>query len=116
VTLTADTASERAALPKASSLGDCLLLADRGYFDRDYLTTSLHAPSTTSPGTHDAHILNGIDNVGDRNSLWSRFLRLLNYITYVGELKSRMIAHVTRFSRGGAPYIGCFPAVPPYAP
>ena len=37
VTLTADTASERAALPKASSLGGCLLLADRGYFDRDYL-------------------------------------------------------------------------------
>ena len=37
VTLTADTASERATLPKASSLGGCLLLADRGYFDRDYL-------------------------------------------------------------------------------
>ena len=37
VTLTADTASERAALPKASSLGGCLLMADRGYFDRDYL-------------------------------------------------------------------------------
>jgi len=37
VTLTADTASERAALPNASSLGGCLLLADRGYFDRDYL-------------------------------------------------------------------------------
>ena len=36
VTLTADTASERAALPKASSLGGCLLMADRGYFDRDY--------------------------------------------------------------------------------
>ncbi|MGQ0593718.1 MAG: transposase [Gammaproteobacteria bacterium] len=30
VTLTADTASERAALPKASSLGGCLLMADRG--------------------------------------------------------------------------------------
>ena len=37
VTLTADTASERAALPEASSLGGSLLLADRGYFDRDYL-------------------------------------------------------------------------------
>jgi hypothetical protein len=37
VVLTADTASERAALPEASSLGGCLLLADRGYFDRDYL-------------------------------------------------------------------------------
>ena len=37
VTLTADTASERAALPNASSLGGCLLMADRGYFDRDYL-------------------------------------------------------------------------------
>ena len=37
VILAADTASERAALPKASSFGGCLLLADRGYFDRDYL-------------------------------------------------------------------------------
>ncbi|MDQ3773655.1 MAG: transposase [Pseudomonadota bacterium] len=38
VTLTADTASERTALPKASSLGGSLLLADRGYFDRGYLS------------------------------------------------------------------------------
>lgn len=37
VILTADTASERAALPKAASLWGCLLLADRGYFDREYL-------------------------------------------------------------------------------
>jgi hypothetical protein len=42
----------------------------------------LHAPSTTSPGTHDAHTLNGIDNVGGCNSVWSRFSRILNYITY----------------------------------
>ena len=28
------------------------------------------------------HTLNGIDNVGGCNSVWSRFLRLLNYITY----------------------------------
>jgi transposase InsO family protein len=44
--------------------------------------TPLHAPSTTSPGTHDAHTLNGIDNVGGCNSVWSRFSRILNYITY----------------------------------
>jgi len=48
----------------------------------------LHAPSTTSPGTHDAHTLNGIDNVGGCNSVWSRFSRILNYITYEPELPS----------------------------
>jgi ankyrin repeat protein len=41
--LTADTASERSALPKAASLGGCLLLADRGYFDRDYLVELIEA-------------------------------------------------------------------------
>ena len=29
------------------------------------------------------HTLNGIDNVGGCNSVWSRFSRILNYITYV---------------------------------
>jgi len=28
------------------------------------------------------HTLNGIDNVGGCNSVWSRFSRILNYITY----------------------------------
>jgi len=37
VILTADTASERAALPDPSMLADCLFMADRGYFDRVYL-------------------------------------------------------------------------------
>lgn len=35
--LTADTGAERPHLPAADSLGDALLLADRGYFDVDYL-------------------------------------------------------------------------------
>ena len=30
------------------------------------------------------HTLNGIDNVGGCNSVWSRFSRILNYITYDG--------------------------------
>jgi hypothetical protein len=47
--------------------------------------TPLHAPSTTSPGTQDAHTLNGIDNVGGCNSVWSPFSRIVNYITYDGQ-------------------------------
>ena len=46
------------------------------------LLTPLRAPSTTSPGTQNVHTLNGIDNVGGCNSVWSRFSRILNYITY----------------------------------
>ncbi|MGH8489164.1 MAG: IS4 family transposase [Gammaproteobacteria bacterium] len=46
VTLTADTASERAALPTAASLGGCLLLADRGYFDREYLLELIEAKAS----------------------------------------------------------------------
>ena len=37
VTLTADTAPERPHLPSPEALRDDLLLADRGYFDLDYL-------------------------------------------------------------------------------
>ena len=37
VTLTADTAPERPHLPPPEALRDDLLLADRGYFDLDYL-------------------------------------------------------------------------------
>ena len=39
VVLTPDTFTERAELPPADSLRGDLLLADRGYFDRDYLRT-----------------------------------------------------------------------------
>ncbi len=37
VTLTADTAPERPHLPLPEALRDDLRLADRGYFDREYL-------------------------------------------------------------------------------
>ena len=67
VVLTPDTFTERAELPPAESLRGDLLLADRGYFDREYLhavathggysstlqsTLNVHIPSAT--GAKDA--------------------------------------------------------------
>jgi len=69
VSLTADTASERAALPKASSLGGCLLLADRGYFDRDYLVELLQAGASfviRAPKGLNPRVLDAYDAQGNR--------------------------------------------------
>ena len=69
VTLTADTASERAALPKASSLGGCLLLADRGYFDRDYLLELTEAGASfviRAPKGLNPKVLEAFDAQGSR--------------------------------------------------
>ena len=69
VTLTADTASERAALPNASSLGGCLLLADRGYFDRDYLLELTEAGASfviRAPKGLNPKVLEAFDAQGQR--------------------------------------------------
>ena len=69
VTLTADTASERAALPKASSLGGSLLLADRGYFDRDYLSELTKAGASfviRAPKGLNPKVLEAFDAKGQR--------------------------------------------------
>ena len=69
VTLTADTASERAALPKASSLGGSLLLADRGYFDRDYLSELTKAGASfviRAPQGLNPKVLEAFDAKGQR--------------------------------------------------
>ncbi|MGH8581334.1 MAG: IS4 family transposase [Gammaproteobacteria bacterium] len=67
VTLTADTASERAALPTASSLGGCLLMADRGYFDREYLLELIEAGASfviRAPRGLNPRVLNACDAQG----------------------------------------------------
>ena len=69
VTLTADTASERAALPKASSLGGSLLLADRGYFNRDYLSELTKAGASfviRAPKGLNPKVLEAFDAKGQR--------------------------------------------------
>lgn len=69
VTLTADTASERTALPKASSLGGSLLLADRGYFDRDYLSELTKAGASfviRAPKGLNPKVLEAFDAKGQR--------------------------------------------------
>ena len=69
VILTADTASERAALPKASSLRGSLLLADRGYFDRDYLSALSKAGASfiiRAPKGLNPKVLEAFDAQGQR--------------------------------------------------
>jgi hypothetical protein len=69
VARTADTASERAALPEASSLGDSLLLADRGYFDRDYLSELTKAGASfviRAPQGLNPKVLEAFDAKGQR--------------------------------------------------
>ncbi len=69
VTLTADIASERAALPRASGLGGCLLLADRGYFDRDYLLELKKAGASfviRAPKGFNPKVLEAFDAQGHR--------------------------------------------------
>ncbi|MCA1602419.1 MAG: IS4 family transposase [Acidobacteria bacterium] len=69
VTLTADTASERAALPEASSLRGSLLLADRGYLDRDYLSALSKAGASfiiRAPKGLNPKVLEAFDAQGQR--------------------------------------------------
>ncbi|MCA1604570.1 MAG: IS4 family transposase, partial [Acidobacteria bacterium] len=69
VILTADTASERAALPEASSLRGSLLLTDRGYFDRDYLSALSKAGASfiiRAPKGLNPKVLEAFDAQGQR--------------------------------------------------
>ena len=69
VILTADTASERTALPEASSLWGSLLLADRGYFDRDYLSALSKAGASfiiRAPKGLNPKVLEALDGQGQR--------------------------------------------------
>ena len=80
-----ETSTRKVAICAVHFLHD-ILRALISEIENRFLDTFARAIDSLAGNARRAH-LNGIDNVGGCNSVWSQFLRILNYyITYEGRL------------------------------